>query len=464
MDDRIQVIFLFTSYRQLKPGQQVQVLEVVQSAAQEILYFGIKNQVQVTLEDGRSRTEPSDLVLAIEKQNNPPNDARRRTDFSNKVAEKLKEIDGMKALGYRGQVTWQDGLVPAPKTSSARSNKLEEEAAEKPAESEKAAEDPLDYHTRAKKYQAEEALYPFEMLQVTDATLSKINVGLDRIKFEQKVFSEWGLYAIQRSPVTALVFFGPSGTGKSLAAEAVANKLGKKIIRASYADIENKYVGEGPKNVSALFLAAEEQDAVLFIDEAESLLSKRLVNVQEASGQAINSMRSQILICLERFHGIAIFATNLVVNFDKAVISRCIPVLFELPDAKTREKIWEMHLKPRKSGEYELKVPLAVDVNLQQLSEKYDLCGREIRNSVVNACVNACRDGKVEVDMECLCEAAEQILGSRQDVQNAEDYTAQVKKAEPVELTKKEKDLLTAVVQKQYDQKKAAEQGESNGA
>ena len=211
MDDRIQVIFLFTSYRQLKLGQQVQVLEVVQSAAQEILYFGVKNQVQVTLEDGRSRTEPSDLVLAIEKQNNPPNDARRRTDFSNKVAEKLKEIDGMKALGYRGQVTWQDGLVPAPKTSSARSNKLEEEAAEKPAESEKAAEDPLDYHTRAKKYQAEEALYPFEMLQVTDATLSKINVGLDRIKIRAEGFQRVGLVCDSEKSGNSIGFLWPVG-------------------------------------------------------------------------------------------------------------------------------------------------------------------------------------------------------------------------------------------------------------
>ena len=57
-------------------------------------------------------------------------------------------------------------------------------------------------------------------------------------------------------------------------------------------------MGEGPKNVSAIFLAAEEQDAVLFIDEADSLLSKRLVNVSDPSGQAMNSMRSQLLICL----------------------------------------------------------------------------------------------------------------------------------------------------------------------
>lgn len=461
--DRIQMIFLFASHRQLKKAQQAQVLEAVQSAARDILYFGRENRVQISLEDGRSRTESSDILLAIEKQDNLQNEAGRRSNFSDEVARKLKEIDGMRALGYRGQVTWQDGLVPVPKPSVVRNSQPEEEPAVKPAAQEKTTEDSLDYHTRAKKYQAEEALYPFEMLQVTDATLSKIHVGLDRIKYEHKVFSEWGLYAIQRSPVTALVFFGPSGTGKSLAAEAVANKLGKKIIRASYADIENKYVGEGPKNVSALFLAAEEQDAVLFIDEAESLLSKRLVNVQEASGQAINSMRSQILICLERFHGIAIFATNLVVNFDKAVISRCIPVLFELPDAKTREKIWEMHLKPRKSGEYELKVPLAGDVDLHQLAEKYELCGREIRNSVVSACVNACRDGKTEVDMSCLCEAANQIISSRQDVQNAEDYTAQVKKAEPVKLTPDEKGLLTAAVQRQYHQKKAAEQGERNG-
>lgn len=454
--DRIQVIFLFASYRQLAKSQQKQVVEVVRSAAKDILYFGAGDQVQISLEDGRSSTESSDIVLAVEKQHNPQNEAGRRTAFAGTVAKNLERMDEMRALGYRGKVTWQDGLVSAPKSPRSKPGQQTEIPAEAPSGQEKPA-DVLDYHARAKMYRAEEALYPFEMLQVTDGTLAKINVGLDRIQFEQKVFSEWGLYAIQRSPVTALVFFGPSGTGKSLAAEAVAHKLGKKIIRASYADIENKYVGEGPKNVSALFLAAEEQDAVLFIDEAESLLSKRLVNVQEASGQAINSMRSQILICLERFHGIAIFATNLVVNFDKAVISRCIPVLFELPDAKTREKIWEMHLKPRKSGKYELNIPLAQDIDLRQLAEGYDLCGREIRNSVVNACVNACRDGKDQVDMACLREAADQILSARQDVQNAEDYTAQVKHSEPTALTREEKSLLTAAIQKQYDQKNRVE-------
>jgi SpoVK/Ycf46/Vps4 family AAA+-type ATPase len=96
-----------------------------------------------------------------------------------------------------------------------------------------------------------------------------------------------------------------------------------KIIEASYAHIKSMYHGEGPKNVEALFYAAQAQNAILFIDEADSLLSRRLTNVNQGSEQAINSMRSQLLICLERFKGVVIFATNLVQNYDPAFRHPC---------------------------------------------------------------------------------------------------------------------------------------------
>ena len=80
----------------------------------------------------------------------------------------------------------------------------------------------------------------------------------------------------------------------------------------SYADIESKYHGDGPKNLKSIFYAAERDKAVLFIDEADSLLSKRLTSINTGSEQAINSMRSELLICLEKFEGIVIFATNIV--------------------------------------------------------------------------------------------------------------------------------------------------------
>lgn len=91
------------------------------------------------------------------------------------------------------------------------------------------------------------------------------------------MFDEWGLRSIIPNASSAISFYGPPGTGKSMAAEAIAENLGKKILRATYADIESKFHGEGPKMVKAIFRAAERDDAILFLDESDSLLSKRLI-------------------------------------------------------------------------------------------------------------------------------------------------------------------------------------------
>ena len=173
--------------------------------------------------------------------------------------------------------------------------------------------DEFDYEEKAKQYVPVDPLYSFERVILPEDVLEKINGALGILECENKVFKEWGLYEIQPHPSSSLSFYGAPGTGKTMAAEAIAHKLGKKILKVSYADVESKYHGEGPKMVKAIFLAAAKADAVLFFDEADSLLSKRLTSVTHGSEQAINSMRSQLLISLEEFRGIVIFATNLVV-------------------------------------------------------------------------------------------------------------------------------------------------------
>ncbi len=203
----------------------------------------------------------------------------------------------------------------------------------------------FDYKKLSLNYQAETPHYTFEQVILPEDTRSKILEAVATIQVEAKVFDEWGLRTIIPYATSAMNFYGPSGTEKTMAADAVANELGKKIIRASYADIESKYHGEGPKMVKAIFMAAEREDAVLFLDESDSLLSKRLTDVCSGSEQAINSMRSQLLICLEQFRGIVIFATNLVVNYDRAFLSRLISIEFRVTDAPARRAIWERHLR-----------------------------------------------------------------------------------------------------------------------
>ena len=113
----------------------------------------------------------------------------------------------------------------------------------------------FDYEQKSKQYVPVEPMYSFDRVILPKEVLEKIEEAIGVLQCENKVFKEWGLYEIQPHPSTSLSFYGPSGTGKTMAAEAIANKLGKKILKVSYADVESKYHGEGPKMVKAIFLA-----------------------------------------------------------------------------------------------------------------------------------------------------------------------------------------------------------------
>lgn len=286
----------------------------------------------------------------------------------------------------------------------------------------------FDYEKKSESFLPVDPIYSFNRVILAENTKKRIEESLAIVQCEQKVFNEWGLFEIQPHPSSCLSFFGPSGTGKTMAAEAIAEKLGKKILKVSYADVESKYHGEGPKMVKAIFLAAEKNGAVLFFDEADSLLSKRLTNVTQGSEQAINSMRSQILICLEQFHGIVIFATNLVVNYDKAFLTRLISIEFEIPGFEERKSIWTVHIRPIADGKpHKLRIPLSDDVNINELAEKYEFVGREIRNAVVKACIKAAMNNKVQVSQINFIEACEEIEEEKKKVISAKDYTNDIK-------------------------------------
>lgn len=300
----------------------------------------------------------------------------------------------------------------------------------------------FDYEKLSYNYQAVTPRFSFDQVILPQKTYEQIEEAIGILEVESKVFDEWGLRAIIPEATSALSFYGPPGTGKTMTAEAIANKLGKKILRATYADIESKFHGEGPKMVKAIFRAAERDDAVLFLDESDSLLSKRLTNVSDGSAQAINSMRSQLLISLESFKGIVIFATNLVVNYDKAFLSRLINVEFINPTSIEREKIWTNHLKTDK-----VRIPLEEDVDIDILAEKYDLCGREIRNVVKNACVSAALKKKEIVNQQEFIDACEKAIDERIRVSSAKDQT----KVENSDVLAEKKEKLKEAIQKKID-------------
>lgn len=227
---------------------------------------------------------------------------------------------------------------------------------------------------RVAQYVARTPFYSFDRLILPKDKIDELLHAANLFKHKDLIFKTWNLGKNNPFTASALNLYGERGTGKTLAAHAIASYLGKKIILASYGQIESMYHGEGPKNVEAIFTAAEQQDAVLLIDEADSLLSARIENPRQGSENAINSMRSQILICLEKFNGVVVFATNLVSNYDKAMKSRIRNIKIEMPDEECRRRIWEAHLPTE--------FPQDDTVVLERLAEIDGVCGRDIRNAV----------------------------------------------------------------------------------
>lgn len=262
----------------------------------------------------------------------------------------------------------------------------------------------IEEHTQH--YQPQPARYTFAQLVLPTLVMENIEAAIDLIQVETLVFSTWGLGQIEPFPHTALNFYGPPGTGKTLAAHALADRLQRPILSASYADIESKYHGDGPKNVAAIFQAASSANAVLFIDEADSLLSKRLTSVTQGSEQAINSMRSQLLISLEQFRGIVVFATNLVENYDRAFETRVRHIQFALPDEPARSAIWRNHLPAP--------LPLSDDVSPDRLAAYADnISGREIKYAVIDAAVRAARRHQNRITFADLTRAIDRIKAAR---------------------------------------------------
>lgn len=208
-------------------------------------------------------------------------------------------------------------------------------------------------------------------------------------KHVEKLREDWGLGSVlKEGRATILNFYGKPGTGKSMAAEAIATYLGKKVIRVNYAQLESKYVGETPKNIQRCFEAASKEGAVLIFDEADSFLGKRLINVTQSADYGVNVTRSVMLMELEKFTGVVIFTTNLITNYDQAFKRRILAnIEFTLPDCKGREQIWKTHLPSS--------LPLKKGITAEWLAKRYEqISGADIKDIVLYAAVNCLDRGE----------------------------------------------------------------------
>jgi SpoVK/Ycf46/Vps4 family AAA+-type ATPase len=217
-------------------------------------------------------------------------------------------------------------------------------------------------------------------------TTQELLTLIDRLEHQHTLYELWGLKALDASGGrTVLNLYGPPGTGKTLAAEAIAHYLGKPLLDVNYAELESKYVGETGKNIVRAFEAAREQGAVLFFDEADSVLGKRLVEVRQSADHGVNQSRSVMLKQLEAFDGVVIFATNMAKNYDGAFVRRILGhVRFALPGEPERRRLWARYLLPT--------LPREADVTVEALAALGEgLSGGELLNALIGAASQAVR-------------------------------------------------------------------------
>ena len=235
----------------------------------------------------------------------------------------------------------------------------------------------------------------FHDVVLPHATRRALAHALGQLTSHDLIFHRWGLG--ERHPTgmgLTFNFAGPSGTGKTICAEALAHAISRRLLVVRYSELESMWIGETPKNVTAVFRRAREEHAVLFFDEADAIASRRSPLQDAGATREANAVVNVLLQELDTFSGVVIFATNLASNFDPAFERRIrTHVLFEMPGVDEREQIWRVQVHPTRT-------PLAEDVDFHALAERFEASGGSIRNAVFKAALAAAAEPGPDADKQ----------------------------------------------------------------
>ncbi|HEX7839142.1 MAG TPA: ATP-binding protein, partial [Kofleriaceae bacterium] len=226
----------------------------------------------------------------------------------------------------------------------------------------------------------------WDELVVPDDIADALREVCARVRHRRLVLEGWGMEraAATAQGVTALFQGGP-GTGKTMAAGAIARALGYELWRVDLSKVVSKWIGETEKNLAAVFDAAEEGEIVLLFDEADSLFGKR-TTVTSSNDRNANLETNYLLQRLDSFTGVAVLTTNAGTAIDPAFKRRMsVHVQFPFPDEADRERLWRAHLPAS--------LPVSGALDLGALARKHQLSGGYIRNACLRAAYLAATDG-----------------------------------------------------------------------
>jgi hypothetical protein len=221
----------------------------------------------------------------------------------------------------------------------------------------------------------------------------------DQVKHRSLVMEAWGFeQKLALGKGLNVLFSGPPGTGKTMAADIMAAELGLDLYKIDLATVVSKYIGETEKNLARIFSEAETSNTILFFDEADALFGKR-TEVKDAHDRYANLEVSYLLQRMDEYEGVVILATNLRQNMDRAFVRRLHFIIeFPFPTADDRQRIWQQ-IWPDAA-------PLDKQVDLDLLANQLEITGGHIRNIALAAAFLAAAEDR-SIHMDDLVQAAE---------------------------------------------------------
>jgi SpoVK/Ycf46/Vps4 family AAA+-type ATPase len=229
--------------------------------------------------------------------------------------------------------------------------------------------------------------YTWEDIVLPADRTAQLKEIANQVLYQHVVYEDWGL--AKKSSLgrgVAALFAGQSGTGKTMAAEVIANDLGLDVYKIDLSGLVSKYIGETEKNLARVFEEASDTNAILFFDEADAVFGKRS-EVRDSHDRYANIEVSYLLQKMEEYDGIVVLATNLRANLDEAFLRRLRAIVeFPFPEVEDRLSIWQRTLASA--------APLDKDVDLRFMAQQFRIAGGNIRNIVLLAAFLAASEEK----------------------------------------------------------------------
>ena len=272
--------------------------------------------------------------------------------------------------------------------------------------------------------------------QITDALLDKVTVikkkhtwdelvlqksqkdiikaACNRIKYKHIVYDKWGMgKRVLYGRGLSMLFSGPPGTGKTMAAQVVSSELGLEIYKVDLSKIVSKYIGETEKNLREVFDSAKRSNVILLFDETDAILGKR-TEVKDSHDKNANMETSYLLQKMEEYDGITIMTTNFTENIDKAFFRRISYVVhFTMPDYVSRKEIWQK-MFPKET-------PISDDVDFEFLAKNFEISGGNIKNIVLSSSFMAASESK-KVEMKHVVKALEYEIKKQGKMVSKNDF------------------------------------------